>query len=124
MPPRTVLVVDDHTPTRDAYVEYLADCGYRVVGAAHGGEAMLQAHLHRPDVVLLDIAMPVLNGVEIAAALRAYPPTASMRVVAVTGSGSWTDRERMWELCDTLLEKPCDPCVIAVQIDALAEVAA
>lgn len=120
----TVLVVDDDAPTREAYAAYLLDCGYRVLQAAHGGEAILQAHMNRPDVVLMDIVMPVLGGVETAESLRAYPPTASIGIVAVTGSGSEIERQRMQKHCDVLLEKPCDPRVIASRILSLTEIAA
>jgi CheY-like chemotaxis protein len=121
---KTVLVVDDHAPTREAYAAFLADCGYRVLQASHGGEAILQVHLHRPDVVLMDIAMPVLDGVQTAESLRACVPTRHVRIVGVTGSASTFERERMTSLCDALLLKPCAPDEVAARIRSLMEVAA
>lgn len=117
---KTVLVVDDHAPTRQAYAAFLVDCGYRVLEAAHGGEAILHVHRHQPDVVLMDMAMPVLDGVETAASLRAHGPTAGMPILAVTGNPSEVQQERMRRLCDELLLKPCAPETIAARIGALA----
>ena len=95
MPEKTILVVEDHAPTRDAYVAFLLDCGYRVVAAAHGGEAILHVHRHRPDLVLMDIGMPVLDGVETAESLREHIPATALRIVGVTGCESQVRRERM-----------------------------
>lgn len=105
----TVLVVDDHSATRMAYAAFLRDRGFRTLEAAHGGEAILHAHRHRPEVALLDISMPVLDGVETAESLRACPATAHMRILAVTGSDSLLQKARMQTHCDALLLKPCDP---------------
>lgn len=124
MNPMTVLVVDDHAPTREAYAAFLQDCGYRVIEAAHGGEAILCAHQHRPDVVLLDIAMPVLDGVETAESLRCCLSTARTRILGITGCASSAHLERMKLLCDGLVMKPCAPELIASRIRTLVEVAA
>lgn len=118
---KTVLVVDDHAPTREAYVAFLTDCGYRVVAAAHGGEAILHVHQTRPDVVLMDITMPVVDGVQAAESLRACLPTARTRILAVTGSTSEWERDRMHALCDGLLLKPCAPEEIVSRIHSLME---
>lgn len=121
---KTVLIVDDHAPTREAYAEFLTDCGFQVLQAAHGGEAILHVHRHRPDAVLLDIAMPVLDGVETAESLRGCALTAATRILGVTGSGSTLERERMQALCDDLLSKPCSPADVASRIRSLVAIAA
>ena len=118
---KTVLVVDDHAPTREAYAAFLADCGFRVLEAAHGGEAILHVHRHRPDVVLMDVVMPVLGGVETAESLRGYPPAANTRILAVTACQSRTEQQRMQAVCDDLLLKPCAPELIASRIRSLVE---
>ena len=123
MSEKLVLVVDDDAATRGAYAEYLQECGYRVLEAAHGGEAILHVHRHHPDVVLMDIQMPVLDGVETAESLRERVHT-SMRILAVTGSDSGAKRERMRELCDDVLMKPCAPELIASRIGSLLDRAA
>ncbi len=118
----TVLVVDDDAHTREAYADYLEECGFAVVEAAHGGEAILHVYQHRPDVVLMDIAMPVLDGVETAESLRAH--RAGLRILGITGCESDLRTERMGALCDGLLTKPCAPEVVVSRIRSLVELAA
>ena len=113
----TVLVVDDDRPTREAYVEFLQDCGFEVLEAAHGGEAILHVYRHRPDLVLMDISMPVLDGVETAESLRARG--ADLRILGITGCDSDPQKERMIAVCDALLTKPCAPEVVASHIRSL-----
>lgn len=119
-----MLVVDDDAPTREAYAEFLQDCGYEVVEAAHGGEAILHVYRHRPDLVLLDISMPVLDGVETAESLRERIPASELRILGVTGTDTGPRRERMVQLCDDVLVKPCPPEVIASRIGTLIGLAA
>lgn len=121
---RTVLVVDDDTSTRQAYAAFLEDCGYVVLQAAHGGEAIVSVYRHRPDVVVLDVAMPVLDGLETAESLRAHSPTAQTRIIAVSGCGSTHKLDRMHALCDDVLLKPCRPEVVESRIRSLVQVAA
>ena len=120
---KLVLVVDDDAATREAYAEYLQECGYRVLEAAHGGEAILHVHRHHPDVVLMDIRMPVLDGVETAESLRERV-NPGLRILAVTASEPGAKRERMRELCDDVLVKPCAPELIASRIGSLLDMAA
>lgn len=116
---KTILVVDDHAPTRQAYSEFLSGCGYTVMEARHGGEAIMLVRGNRPDVVLLDLVMPVLGGVETAESLREYGSTAHIRIIGVTACDSWEEQERMRRVCDELLLKPCAPEHIAERIRAL-----
>jgi CheY-like chemotaxis protein len=116
----TILVVDDHVPTRQAYAALLEDCGYHVLEASNGGEAILLVRQHMPDGVLIDIAMPVISGLEAAESLRAYPATAGMPILGVTGSAGRIERERMLGVCDHLLLKPCSPDEIIACIGRLS----
>jgi CheY-like chemotaxis protein len=116
---QTILVVDDDTPTREAYVALLMDCGYRVLEAAHGGEAILHVHRSRPDLVLMDINMPVLDGVETAESLRNHLPSTTLRIVGLTASESRVTTERMHAVCDEVLRKPCAPELILSRVRSL-----
>jgi CheY-like chemotaxis protein len=121
---KTVLVVDDHAPTREAYASFLLDCGYHVLEAGHGGEAILQLYRHRrPDVVLMDILMPGLDGVETAASLRQRLPGTRIPLIAVTGSESVVEHHRLRGLFDAVLLKPCPPDVIASCVRILVDAA-
>jgi len=121
---KTVLVVDDHAPTREAYAAYLTECGFHVLEASHGGEAILHVHRHQPDVVLMDVMMPVLDGVETAESLRGSPATARIRILGVTACESEAEQARMRSVCDDLLLKPCAPALIAARVHSLAFLAA
>lgn len=120
----TVLIVDDDAATRAAYTAFLSECGYNVLEAVHGGEAIVHVHRHRPHVVLLDLTMPILDGVQTAEALRERAPTANTRILAITASAPTPERERMRRFCDDLLEKPCAPAEILARIRALTQEAA
>ncbi len=120
----TILVVEDDVPTRQAYVELLLECGYRVLEAAHGGEAILHVHRHRPDLVLMDISMPVLDGLETAESLRSHVFPTTLRIVGVTACESRVKQERMRALCDDVLQKPCAPELILSRVRSLIRVEA
>lgn len=119
-----VLVVDDHAPTRQGFTEFLRGYGFRVFEASNGGEAILSVHEHQPDAVLLDILLPVLNGIETAESLRACPATAGIRILGITACTSHFDRVRMTGVCDDVLAKPCSPHAVAARILSLVEVRA
>lgn len=121
---KTIMVVDDHAPTREAYASFLLDCGYHVVQAGHGGEAILHVYRRRPDVVLLDILMPGLDGVETAVSLRERLPGTRIPLIAVTGSESVVEHGRLRGVFDAVLLKPCAPDVIASCVRSMLGVAA
>ena len=90
-----VLIVDDHMLIRDALRSLLEAHGVEIVGeAGNGREAVALAHIHRPDVVLMDLMMPVLDGFEAIKRIKSKPETASIPVVAVTALSRPTDQER------------------------------
>src|SRR2546425_3025933 len=85
--PETILIVDDHPLTRSALTALLEQNGFSVVGDAADGEAAIQqARDLRPDLVLLDLSMPGMNGLEALPRLREAAPTAE--VVVLTASGT------------------------------------
>jgi DNA-binding NarL/FixJ family response regulator len=85
-----VMVVDDHPMWRDAVVRDLAAAGHDVVAtAADGGEAVRRAPAARPEVVVLDLQLPVMSGVEVTRALVAADP--SVRVLVLSASGEHSD---------------------------------
>lgn len=119
-----VLVVDDHAPARQAYAAFLLGCGYTVLEAAHGGEAILHMYTHRPHVVLMGIMMPGLDGVDTAISLRERWPAHRTSIRAVTGSQSTVEQERMRGLCSAVLLKPCPPDVIPSHVRSRVDAAA
>ncbi|HEX6298827.1 MAG TPA: PAS domain S-box protein [Burkholderiales bacterium] len=92
--PRRVLVVDDNQDAAHALRLLLQTDGHDVMVAADGAAGLALAREHRPDVVLLDIGLPTLNGYEIATRIRADPALKGTVLVAVTGYGQMHDRAR------------------------------
>ena len=92
--PRRVLVVDDNQDAAHALRLLLETDGHEVMVAADGAAGLALAREHRPDVVLLDIGLPTLNGYEIATRIRADPALEGTVLVAVTGYGQMHDRAR------------------------------
>ena len=108
--PVFVLVVDDFEDTREIYAAYLRHLGYRTATAENGEEGVRLARHLKPDVVVLDLAMPVLDGWEAARQLRMSEETRAMAIIALTGHASAVNRRRAMEAgCDHFLEKPCLP---------------
>jgi two-component system CheB/CheR fusion protein len=89
-----VLVVDDNEDAADTMAMLLRMWGHEVVTAGDGVHALAEASRHRPDVVLLDIGLPRMNGYEVAERLRAGADTKDTMLVAMTGYGQAEDRER------------------------------
>ena len=108
--PRTILLADDHEDNRHALLTVLAREGYRTLGAANGAEAVECALQHLPDLVLMDLAMPVMDGRGAMLELRADERTARIPIVVLTAMALSVDRDRLVaEGFDGLLIKPCMP---------------
>ena len=112
-PPRRVLVVDDNLDVAESLSLLLQSCGHETE-LAHDGLAAVEASARfAPDIVLLDIGLPGLNGYEAALRMRQQGRGAGLTLVALTGWGQRQDRERAAEAgFDLHLTKPVDPAVI------------
>jgi len=109
MPPRDaplVLLVEDDRDTREMYSEYLSYSGMRVAEAPSAYRALERVREQRPDVVVTDLMMPGMDGLELSRRLRAEPPTRDVPIIAVSGNPTERAREAG---CDVMLEKPCTP---------------
>ncbi len=107
---RRVLVVDDNEDAAELLAELLASYGHEVRVAHDGPSALTLARAFRPEVALVDIGLPVMDGYELGARLRAEPALAGLRLVALTGYGQASDRARTREVgFDEHLVKPADP---------------
>jgi two-component system cell cycle response regulator DivK len=106
---RRVLVVEDSEPIRHAYTILLEDSGYAVSSAATGAEALRLAAEAAPDLVLLDLGLPDMRGLDVALRLKANPATARIPVVALTGRDDDADRDALLAAgCAAYLVKPVD----------------
>ena len=105
-----VLLVDDYPDAREMYTEYLEFSGFDVVQAGNGMEAIQRAADATPDIILMDLSLPVMDGWEATRRLKADARTASIPVVALTGhalAGISEGAKRAG--CDAFVTKPCLP---------------
>lgn len=114
---RRVLVVDDNMDAAGALGTLLMSLGHETRVAYDGLQAIRMANDFKPDIVLLDIGMPGLDGYEVARRLRGLDSTRDMRIIAVTGWGQETDRVRSREAgFDLHLVKPVDTRDLALAL--------
>jgi two-component system cell cycle response regulator DivK len=117
-----VLLVDDYPDAREMYSEYLQFSGFDVVEAANGVEALKQAVDAAPDIILMDLSLPVMDGWEATRRLKADSRTASIPVVALTGHALAGISEGARQAgCDAFVTKPCLPEDLVKEIRAVLE---
>src|SRR6476661_3934816 len=105
---RRVMVVEDHADIRMMMKILLETYGFEVVEASDGYEAVEKALAKTPDVILMDLAMPVLDGINSTRAMRQHEELADVPILAVTAYGDFY-RERALEAgCNDVLQKPLD----------------
>ena len=115
---RLVLIVDDLSDQRELYAGYLAYLGYRVEEASGGVEGIAKAIELLPDLIIMDLAMPGLDGFDATRVIKAVSLTKGIPVVALTAHGEHLPRE--WAAlagCDVYLRKPILPGDLAAEID-------
>ncbi len=119
----TILVVDDEETNRELLEAILTAAGYLVEQADGGAAALAQARAQPPDLILLDLVMPGLNGFEVCQRLKEDPRTAAVPVIAVTALGAVQAKE--WALtrgADDYLTKPIDPEDLRARVQAMLKV--
>jgi signal transduction histidine kinase/CheY-like chemotaxis protein len=115
---RRILVVEDNPDVLDTTTMLLSLTGHEVQGAKDGLEALQVAAEFTPDVVLLDIGLPLMDGYEVARRLRQLPGGADTLLIALTGYGQEADRQRGKDAgFDEHLVKPVDPGLLARLIE-------
>ena len=117
-----VLFVDDNEDTRQAYTAYLQYLGMDVVTAENGAQAVAKARKLLPDVIVMDMAMPKLDGGQAAAQLKERPSTRDIPVIAVSAyHRPPTHFKALASGCDVFLRKPLEPRDLGNAIRTLAE---
>jgi two-component system, cell cycle response regulator DivK len=108
--PPLVLIVDDVEHGREIYAEYLEFRGFRVATAADGEEALARALELRPDLILMDLSLPKVDGWEATRRLRRDDRTRSIPVIALTAHALASARDQAMDAgCDAVVTKPCLP---------------
>jgi two-component system cell cycle response regulator DivK len=120
--PPLILVVEDNPRNLKLVRDVLDHVGYRTLVAEDGEHGVELAGAHRPDLTLMDVQLPGIDGVEALSRLRADPATARLRVAALTASVMKEDRDRLLAAgFDGYLEKPLDVRAFPAQVAALLE---
>jgi CheY-like chemotaxis protein len=115
-----VLIVDDSPDARAIYGEYLRYAGYRVITANNGEEGLAAAQAEWPAVIVMDLAMPQMDGWEAMRRLRADPLTSEIPIVALSAYAFGDAPERSREAgADLCLSKPCLPSQVARVVRAM-----
>jgi CheY-like chemotaxis protein len=114
-----VLVVDDYGDVRDALARVLEDAGFTVRTATNGLEALIAAYEMQPGVIVMDVSMPVLDGVEATRLIKAGEATRDARVIAYTGNPSFDDSPTR-TLFAAVLTKPATPAAVLATVQQVA----
>ncbi len=114
-----ILVVDDYEDARTLYAEALRESGFVVWTASDGAEAVAKAHQHRPHAIVMDLAMPIVDGFSATQTLKADPRTRGIFILALTGHAERSFVGRAYASnVDAIMLKPCSPLDLVARIRA------
>lgn len=117
---RTVLIVEDNEDNRIVYSTILRHHGFVVREALDGEEGIAKAQRDLPDIILMDISIPIIDGWEVTRQLKASEATRHIPIVALTAHAMPGDRERAMDVgCDGYLAKPCEPRAVLAEVNRL-----
>lgn len=115
---RKILVIEDNEQNLYLIRYILEDCDYEVFSAEDGRKGVELAASILPDLILLDIQLPVMDGYAVARQLRQNPKLADTPIIAVTSYAMPGDREKAMQAgCSGYIEKPIDPDIFEVQVE-------
>jgi CheY-like chemotaxis protein len=118
-----VLVVEDYQDAREMYAAYLQFSGYRVAEASNGLEALEKTRELMPDIILMDLALPKMDGWEATRRLKADERTRHIPIVALTGHALAGHAEGARQAgCDSFVTKPCLPDELVTEIQRMLSV--
>ena len=114
---QTLLLVEDNEDNRIIYCTVLRHLGYEVIEAQDGVRAVELARSVQPDLILMDISIPVIDGWEATQVLKHDPDTRNIPIIALTAHALASDREKAMEVgCDGYLAKPCEPRAVVAEV--------
>ncbi len=118
--PAVILVVDDFEDNREMYAEFLRFAGYRVEEATNGHEALQKAFQFLPDLIVMDLSLPGMDGWEATRRIKADVRTKHIPVIAVTGHAlAGHSKGALDAGCDAFVTKPCLPEDLLAQIQRM-----
>ena len=105
---KTILLVEDREDIRTMMAVYLTLKQYRVIQASDGREGVEKALIYRPDLILMDLAMPVLNGFDSTMEIRKHEDLVDTPILCLTAFGDLYEDKAMAAGCNEVLQKPID----------------
>ena len=116
---KKILVVEDTEDNRQILRDLLSMAGYEMVEAHDGAEGVAKAAEHKPDLILMDIQMPVMDGYEATRRIKADPALKSIPIIVVTSYALSGDEEKARRAgCDDYVAKPFSPRALLAKIKA------
>ena len=114
---KTVLLVEDNEDNRTVYRTILEHFGYEVIEARNGEDGIRMARESHPDLILMDISIPVIDGWEATKILKGDSQTRRIPVIALTAHALATDRQKAADVgCDAYLAKPVEPQLVLEEV--------
>ena len=112
-----ILLVEDNADNQEIYRIILAHHGHSVIQAWDGEAGVRMAREHKPDLILMDLTMPVIDGLEATRILKADPETAAIPIIALTAHAMQEDLEAAEAAgCVAYLSKPAEPQLVAAEV--------
>jgi two-component system cell cycle response regulator DivK len=114
---KTILVIEDHEDNRRIMHDLLTSAGYEVIDAVTGEEGVTAAETHRPDLILMDVQLPGLDGYEATRRIKANPSLQKVPIIIVTSYALSGDDVKAFEAgCDAYVSKPFSPRELLAKI--------
>jgi CheY-like chemotaxis protein len=115
-----ILYVEDHEGNVYMMGKRLRRAGYETIVARDGAEAIAMARAHKPDLILMDINLPVIDGLEATRQIKASPETKHIPIIALSGFAMYDDREKTLAAgCDDYCSSPVDFQFLRTRIEEL-----
>jgi CheY-like chemotaxis protein len=110
--PKKILIVEDYADARSFMKILVESYGYETIVAADGEQAVQTVQVEQPDLILMDLAMPIMDGLAATRVIRGFDKTAYFPIIAVTAHGESFYKQAIEAGCDDLISKPIDFAVL------------
>ncbi len=109
---KKILIVEDYADALDFMKFLIESYGYETLEAADGEQAVQMVQLEQPDLILMDLAMPIMDGLAATRVIRGFDKTAKLPIIAVSAHGKSLYKQALEAGCNDLISKPIDFAVL------------